>query len=160
MKKFITSDDKLLNDLSNQLISLAKKENYNSVTTANFILKFVQQNIEYVPDNISKGPDEYWRYPIETLVEKQGDCEDTSALFGSIMDALNYDVVLLLYFWEEGDTKLGHLAVGIYLEGDHGSYVRDNTGKKYYYCETTTITYNIGQLPPDIEGEPDRIIHI
>jgi len=163
MAKFVTSEDEVIKDLSEKLLNLAKNENYNSVTTANFILRFVQGNIEYVFDNISKGCNEYWRFPVETLVEKKGDCEDTSVLFASIMDYLDYDMALLLYFWKEEGVKLGHLAVGIHLDGNHGSYVIDNTGKKYFYCETTTTSFAVGQLPqdpPEINGKPDKIIHI
>jgi len=156
----VTSDDEVINDLADKLLSLAKSENYNSVTTVNFILRFVQKNIKYIIDDESKGTDEYWRFPVETLVEQEGDCEDTSLLFAAIMDALGYDTVLLLYNVEQEGKKLGHLAVGIHLEGNHGSYVEDNTGKRYYYCETTTASFVVGQLPSNIEGEPERIIYI
>jgi hypothetical protein len=163
MRKYVTSDDEIIKEISNKLSDLAEKENYNSAKTVNFILRFVQENIKYVYDNVSKGPKEYWRFPIETLVDKQGDCEDTSVLFASIMDVLNYDVVLLLYSWKENGQKLGHLAVGIHLEGNHGSYIQDENGKKYYFCETTTVSYVVGQLPPtppEIHDDPERIIHI
>lgn len=160
MLKFVTSDDKIISNLSDNLLSISGNENYDSVTTINFILRFVQENVEYIYDNISKGVAEYWRYPIETLVEKKGDCEDSSVLFASILDNLNYDVALLFYTWSEGDQNFGHLAVGIHLDGDHGSYVEDNTGKRYYYCETTSSQFVIGQLPPEIKDKPDKIINI
>ncbi|GAF98968.1 unnamed protein product, partial [marine sediment metagenome] len=99
----------------------------------------------------------------ESLVDKQGDCEDSSVLFASLLDALGYDVVLLLYYWKVDGKKLGHMAVGVHLDGDHGSFIRDETGKKYFYCETTTISYVVGKLPPkppEIHGDPNKIIHI
>ena len=160
MVNFVTSNDDVIKRFSNKLKTFSDSKGYNSVTTANFILKFVQQTVTYTHDNSSKGRLEYWRFPVETLVEKAGDCEDTSVLFASIMDALDYDVVLLLYSWEEENTKYGHLAVGVHLDGDHGSYVTDNTGKKYFYCETTTSSFNIGKIPSNIEGNPEKIIHI
>ena len=160
MLKFVTSDDKVVVDLSDKLLSISKNENYDSVNTINFILRFVQENIEYIYDNISKNVAEYWRYPVETLVEKKGDCEDSSVLFASILDSLNYDVALLFYTWPEGNQNFGHLAVGIHLDGDHGSYIEDNAGKRYFYCETTSSQYVIGQLPPEIKDKPDKIIYI
>jgi predicted transglutaminase-like cysteine proteinase len=160
MIKFVTSSDLIINDLSDKLLSLAENENYDSVNTINFILRFVQENIEYVLDNSSKGVVEYWRYPVETLVEKKGDCEDSSVLFASIMDSLNYDVALIFYTWTEANQNIGHLAVGIHLDGDCGSYVEDNTGKKYFYCETTTSSYVIGKLPPELKDKSYKIIQI
>ena len=76
------------------------------------------------------------------------------------MDELNYDVALLYYTWEEDDNPVGHLAIGIHLDGDHGSYVEDDNGKRYYYCETTTPLYIVGQLPEDMEGKTGKIVHI
>ncbi len=157
MAAFVTSNEKVVIDFANGLKSLADSRRYNTITTANFILRFVQVNVEYTLDNESQGCIEYWKFPVETLVDKNGDCEDSVILFASIMDALGYDVVLLFYRLE--DKNSGHLAAGIYLDGDHGEYVEDN-GKKYYYCETTTSQFNIGQLPPEIKGQPKRIIHV
>ena len=162
IRKYVTSKDEIVKEISNTLFNLAKKENFNTVETVNFILAFVQRSIVYTYDNVSKGTSEYWRFPVESLVDRQGDCEDTSVLFASIMKCLDYDVVLLLYTWEENNQNQGHLAVGVNLDGFHGSYVEYN-GKKYFYCETTTISYVVGKLPPsppEINEDPDKIIHV
>ena len=161
MARFVTSDEKVIRDLAIELKILANSERYNSIETINFILSFVQKNVNYVGDNVTKGQDEYWRFPVETLVEKQGDCEDSSVLFASIMDMLGYDVALLFYTWEKDDELIGHLAVGIHLLGDYGHYEKDDDGKKYFYCETATNTfYELGRLPPEIKVDPEDIIHI
>jgi len=157
MAAFVTSNEKVIIDLANELKALAGSASYNTVTTANFILRFVQVNVLYILDNESQGSIEHWKFPVETLVDKNGDCEDSAVLFASIMDALGYDVVLLFYKFE--DKNSGHLAVGIHLQGNHGECVEDN-GKKYFYCETTTSQFVIGQLPLEIEGQPKKIIHI
>jgi hypothetical protein len=154
---FVTSNEKVIVDFANELKTLADSKRFNTFTTANFILRFVQVNVEYILDNESHGCIEYWKFPVETLVDKKGDCEDSAILYASIMDALGFDVVLLFYKLE--DKNSGHLAVGIHLQGDHGAYVEDD-GKKYFYCETTTSQFNIGQLPDEIDGEPKKIIHI
>ena len=157
MAAFVTSNEKVIIDYANELKSLADSKKYDATTTANFILRFVQVNVLYILDNESYGYPEYWKFPVETLVDKNGDCEDSSVLYASIMNALGYDVVLLFYKFE--DKNSGHLAVGINLQGNHGEYVEDNR-KEYYYCETTTSQFVIGQLPPEIEGKPQKIIHI
>jgi hypothetical protein len=160
MAAFVTTDEKVIRDIANELLSLASSQNYNDITTANFILRFVQSNIVYNLDDKTKGCQEYWRFPVETLVDKQGDCEDTSVLYAALMDALDYDMTLLFYSWTEDGEKVGHLAVGIKLKGNHGSYVEDSSGTRYYYCETTTTVYTIGQIPKDIKTEPKMIIPI
>jgi hypothetical protein len=156
MRKFVTSDDEIIQNIANQLKEFAEDEKYNDSATGNFILRFVQTIIRYNLDNKTHGCTEYWSFPVETLVDKQGDCEDTSVLFASIMDALKYETILLFYILDE---DYGHLAVGIHLYETLGEFVTYG-GNKYYYCETTTQGYNIGRLPPDIEGEPDKIISI
>ena len=94
---------------------------------------------------------------METLVDKKGDCEDSSVLFASVMKALDFDAVLFFYIIDE---QLGHLSVGIHLNGNpEGEYVIFE-GKRYYYCETTSVAYDVGEIPSDIIGKPDRIISL
>jgi hypothetical protein len=157
MAAFVTSNEKVIVDLAHELRNLAETRRFNAYNTANFILRFVQENVEYSLDNETQGCVEYWKFPVETLVDKIGDCEDSAILYASVMDALGYDVALLFYKLKEKNS--GHLAVGINLDGEHGEYVEDD-GKKYYYCETTTTQFNIGQLPPEIKDQPKKIIHI
>jgi len=156
MKSFVTSNDEVIQSVADKLKDFAEDEKYNDSTTVNFILRFIQTVIRYNLDNVTHGCTEYWSFPVETLVDKKGDCEDTSVLFASIMDALKYETSLLFYILDE---DFGHLAVGLHLNENLGDYVTYG-GKRYYYCETTTPGYIIGKLPPDIKGEPDRIIPI
>jgi len=157
MVNFVTSDDRVVQDVASKLKSFAEGENYSQVDTINFILRFVQKNVIYASDNSTKGQVEYWRYPVETLVDKKGDCEDSSVLFASIMDALGYDTALLFYVLED---DIGHLAVGIHIDGDYGEYVEDKGGKRYYYCETTNSVYGLGEIPPDMSDTPDKVIPV
>lgn len=161
MKKFVTSNEDVIKNLSDNLETLSEKEKFNSLDKANLILKFVQ-NIDYAYDNNTKGCIEYWRFPVETLVDKKGDCEDTSVLYASILDALGYDTVLLYYSWEQDDKIIGHIAVGVNLDDAKGSYVIDKNGVKYYYCETTN-KFDVGEMPDSpsfIKEGPHRIIYI
>jgi len=157
MVNFVTSDDRMVQDVANKLKSFSEGKNYSQVDIINFILRFVQKNVIYASDNITKGQVEYWKYPVETLVDKKGDCEDSSVLFASIMDALGYDTALLFYVLE-GD--IGHLAVGVHIDGNHGEYIQNNDGKKYYYCETTNSIYGLGEIPPDMSDTPDQVIPV
>ena len=104
---------------------------------AEFILSFVG-NIEYVldPDDGLDHP----KHPIETLWEKEGDCEDSSALYASIMESLGYDTVLVLLEAqiEIGEDWIGHAMVGIYIPNHSGDYfILDGDPRPYYDAETT-----------------------
>jgi predicted transglutaminase-like cysteine proteinase len=163
MVSFVTSNEEVIENIAEELSSIAHDQGYDEYTTANFILQFVQENIDYELDNETKGCTEYWRYPVETLVEKKGDCEDSSVLYAAIMNNLGYDVVILFYTWIENDETVGHLAIGIKLEGDHGSFIEDKNSEKYYYCETTTKAFNVGEIPENPEellDGPSKIIHV
>jgi len=161
-KHFVTSNEPVVEDISDKLEKISNEKSFNSYEEANFILKFVQKNVEYASDNDTKNQIEYWKFPVETLVEQTGDCEDTSILYASILDDLGYDTVLLYYKWEENGKKLGHLSVGVNLQGDYGEYILEDE-KKYYYCETTNDISNVGEIPddpPNIKDGPAYIIHI
>ena len=131
-------DDEYINILSTKIKQAAESEGYDEFQTVEFATAFVQ-NLEYTNDSVTSAYDEYPRYPIETLYNKGGDCEDTSILLASILRSMGYSVVLI----ELSD----HCAVGV-LGGDslHGTYW-EYGGGKYYYIETTNSGWGIGELP-------------
>lgn len=106
----------------------------------NLAMTFVQ-SFPYEYDNDSKGEDEYVRYPIETLVDGCGDCEDKVALLAAILYELGIDFVLL--------ALPEHLALAVHCEGVRTERYISYRNKKYYYVETTMEGWEIGQVPPD-----------
>ena len=122
---------------------MAVSEGFTELETANFILSFVQ-TIDYKVDNYTnyQGIQEYPKYPVEMLWDGQGDCEDSAALYASLMEALGYDTVLLLFL---GDIE-GHAAIGISVPGASGMSYRYD-GVDYYYAETTGTGPSIGFDP-------------
>jgi predicted transglutaminase-like cysteine proteinase len=157
MADFVTTDDSVIESIADSLEDLAQNQGFNKVETVNFVMSFVQQNIQYVEDNASKGYNEYWRYPVETLVDEIGDCEDTSVLFASIIENMDYDAVLLFYIVDE---DIGHLATGVsgvdIQDGDSERY----DDASYYYCETTSVGFRIGEKPKDIPEKAEKIIPV
>ena len=148
---FVTSDDSVVVEIANKLYNLANGEGYDYYDTVNFVLRFVQ-SLEYTYDNVTTPSNEYWRFSVETLVDETGDCEDTSILFASIMEAMGYDAVLV--------DLPGHIAVGILgSEGYPGSYYNYG-GQRYYYCETTGEGYTMGQIPSNYQGQSATIIQV
>ncbi len=84
------------------------------------LITFVQQ-IEYC-DEHADNP----KFPIETFVEKCGDCDDKSRLLAGLLEREGFEVVLLLF------SEEAHMAVGL------KSPPLDYRGTGYSYVETTS----------------------
>ena len=134
-------DDDYLGTIVREFNDIALEEGYTEEEKINLIITFVQ-SLPYTSDSVTTAFDEYPRYPIETLVEYGGDCEDTSILTAAFLDALYYDVVLV--------NPPEHMAVGIGIDA-YGTYW-ELDGEKYFYLETTGEGWGIGEMPPEYEG--------
>jgi len=141
LQYFITPNDTYLKRLSHALENISKENGWDALTEANFILTFVQ-NIPYVSDYPSTGFMDYYKFPLETLVEGGGDCEDKSILLATILTILGYDAILFAMQIEYKGIY-GHVAVGLNVEeksGPFSIYLNDYysyDGKDYYYMEST-----------------------
>ena len=133
----ITTQDYKMRSIADSLREAASEEGYGSYDEVSFILAFVQC-LPYTSDSVTTGHDNYPRFPIETLVDGGGDCEDTSILFVTIMRILDYGAILI--------APPNHLAVGVLGSNIRGTYYKYN-GEKYYYCETTGNDWKIGDVP-------------
>jgi len=130
-------DDEAIGSLVNLIERVAETEGFDEFEKLEFAITFVQ-SLPYTVDSATTSYDEYPRYPIETLVDGGGDCEDTSILLASLVDAMGIMCVLFIHS--------NHCAVGVGAEGVAGTcYVHE--GVKYYYVETTNSGWAIGQIP-------------
>jgi len=120
---------------------------------ANGILMIVHQ-IPYV----ESGPQ---KYPIETIVENEGDCDLFSFVAASIMMAGGLDVVLLLY------EAQSHMNVGVHLSQEPEDarfpvHYYSYEGKLYYVAECTGDDWRngwrVGECPDMLKGASARII--
>ena len=141
-------DDNVLTILASKLENVASERSFSSYKTVEFVSNFIQ-SLPYTVDNVTTPYDEYPRYPIETLVDYGGDCEDTSILLASILYAMRYETVLIQFPHHMGVGVLGG-------EGTTGSYYNYN-GEKYFYIETTGIGWGIGVLPEQYHGTKARV---
>jgi hypothetical protein len=148
-----TTQDQYVRMLSNKLNESATQMGYGSFDKVSFVLAFVQ-SLPYTSDNVTQGYNEYPRFPIETLVDDGGDCEDTSVLFATLTLIMGFGTV---YF-----NPPNHYAVGILGSGLRGTYWEHPQGsnKTYYYCETTGNNFKIGQLPLEFTGTSAYIYDI
>ena len=137
-------DDAYINSLADKITQLAKQEGFSDLQKVSLTAAFVQK-LPYTSDLLTTGYDEYPRYPIETLVDNGGDCEDTAILMASLLRAMGYGVVLLIFPGTPGNP--GHCAVGVLGgQGIYGTFW-EYKGGKYYYLETTNTGWPIGQVP-------------
>ena len=136
-------DDIYIEHLVEKIQKAAQEAEFTEYEVVEFAASFVQ-SLPYTADSITTPYDEYPRYPIETIVDKGGDCEDTSILLASIIDKMGYGVVLIEF--------PEHCAVGVKGgENVYGTYW-EYEGSKYYYIETTGEGWGIGQLPEEYEN--------
>lgn len=138
------SDDEYIRSLTDEIEQIARQERFSDLQKAEFVIAFVQ-HLPYTVDSVTTPYDEYPRYPVETLVDYGGDCEDTSILLASLLNSLSYEVVLIIF--PETSAMVGHIGVGIlYSEGIVGAYFEVD-GQRYYYIETTNPGWRIGNIP-------------
>ncbi|MCS6859621.1 MAG: hypothetical protein NZT92_04790 [Abditibacteriales bacterium] len=113
------------------------------------VLAFVQ-SLPYHLDEETMGRAEYFRYPIETLADGTGDCEDTSILAAALLRTLQHDVVLLLVRPQAGEA--GHVAIGVAVRGFPTQQREGLVKQQYLYCETTAEGWHVGEVPDQYRG--------
>lgn len=134
----------IISDIVAVIRDVADDLSYSDAAVAREVAKFVQDAIEYQYDSDTTGEDEYPRYPIETLYERQGDCEDTSILMAALLKELGYEVGFL--------HIPGHVAVALRTADnyDGGAYYEIN-GHRYLFIESTGSGWNIGDIPEEFQ---------
>ena len=123
--------------------ALAEEFSRNAITELdriNLALSFVQ-SLPYAYDSATKGIDEYVRYPIETLVDGCGDCEDKVALLTALLYEMDVDFVLLIL--------PEHMALGVHCDEVEAERYLLFREKRYCYMETSMPNWKIGQIPED-----------
>lgn len=141
-------DKYIIDSIVSEFEEYGKKNNQTEREIIEHMMSFVQ-NLKYTTDKRGTGWNEYPKYPVETLVEQEGDCEDTSILMADLLRRYGYGTKLISATSEmtDGDTG-GHMAVGI--KGDEdvwGTYYTDSKGDRYYFIETTSSGTGIGEAP-------------
>jgi hypothetical protein len=128
--------------LAHKLLGMGKP--YGTLEEVAFVLSFVQQAIKY---ELEEG--EHPRYPLESLADGIGDCEDYTILGAALLKLMGYDVAILFL--------PGHAALGVAgAEGILGN-ATPYRESLYYYCEMTGKGWEFGQLP---DGYQDAKIEV
>ena len=136
--------------IAEDIKNMSADMNYSEYETVREIINFVQ-NIEYVYD----GDDDFgeWpKYPIETIFDKGGDCEDTSILLAGILRELGYGLAFIQFD--------DHVALGILGDDKMTGTYYNYEGNNYFYIETTNVGWGIGDIPEEYDGREAIIIPI
>jgi hypothetical protein len=130
------NQEQFYNDLIHNLRSNRVQHQLSDDEYLELITVFIQ-SIPY--ETKSDSPP---KFPIETYVDKSGDCDDKSLLLAGLLSREGYNVSLLSF------TPESHMAVGVVCPG--GEYKQ--TG--YTFVETTNLSF--AGIPTDtlIEGVP------
>jgi len=145
--EYVTSDDPFIKAIAKILKDAANRENYHLTS---FIVSFIQ-GLPYVEDYYTTF-DEYPKYPIETFIERNGDCEDTSYLFASLIQATGLGATLVEFH--------NHMGVGVNTVHSQSGYYYPIGDSWYYYYETTGEGWKVGQLPNDYLHESAKITRV
>ncbi len=139
-------DDESLQPLYDAILTemrkVKSKLSLDSDSYAELIITYAQ-SMPYSTNMARSEP----KFPIETVYEGHGDCDDKSLLAAALLSIEGYDVALMLFDAEE------HMALGIKLPPEKAYLSYEGTG--YAYVETTLGHY-AGW--PDIELNDDTKI--
>ncbi len=140
-----SEDHPFIRGFANALQLEAREHGLNSWETIGFVTAFVQQ-LPYV-----KEAGEYPKFPVETLADRGGDCEDSSILLATLLDRMGYDMLLV--------NPPGHMAVALACKNCTGpAYEKD--GRKYYYIETTGKGFEVGEIPKEYKTSKDKLFRL
>ncbi|WNY23148.1 hypothetical protein MmiHf6_04510 [Methanimicrococcus hongohii] len=144
-------DREILNSMIDGFKQQGNQYGFSKEQNVMNIIAFVQ-SLPYTSDSVTTGYDNYPRYPIETLIDGGGDCEDTAILAAALLTELGYGTILI--------SPPNHMALGIMgSENITGTYYEHN-GSRYYYMETTATGWDLGELPGDYVGKTVKLYPI
>lgn len=139
------NDRQFVHTLINKLKDASEFKSYAARNDYRNVVAFVQ-SITYQGDTSN-----YWKYPLETLADGNGDCEDKAILTAALLKEMGYDVAIIIL--------PEHVAVAVTCETCNGYYYPIN-GKRYYYLETTGEGFSPGTMDAKFQTAKATIIPV
>lgn len=133
--------------VASNFLAISQEQGFSTFQEISNILAFVQA-IPFKSDQETKGK-KYLRFPLETLYEKKGDADCKAILFAAILKCIGYEVLVL-----EGSQTIAIAVAG--AQGVPGRFF-DYQGRRYYYCETSSTGWKIGEIPPDLSEDQFKV---
>lgn len=123
---------------------------FDSIQEAENIIRMVR-SVPYVQDHEQAGDQP--KYPIQTLHDLAGDCEDHAILAASLLWQLGHPVALA-YLELDGRA---HMALAYATESFSGTFcLTGDDGKSYAYVETVPSSMEMGEIPEEFLREMKR----
>ena len=141
-------DRGILREILRQFNRSGETRRYSRTDTVLNIISFVR-SLPYTPDNVSTGYDEYPKFPVETLVDQGGDCEDTSILAAAMLTEMDVPAVLISF--------PGHMAIGLAWDEPLTFPRFRYQGSDYSYVDLTVQGGDVGEIPPRFRDQPATI---
>lgn len=112
------------------------------------------RSIRYEFDQVTRNMPDWANFPVETVYDEQGDCEDHAILAAAILHVLGHKVGLI---WLEFSDN-AHLALGYVTEQLHGPFTVSHEGTRYAYVETVPASPDerIGHISQQFLSELKR----
>ena len=120
LKPFTTPEDTVIQDLADSIKDVFPDDPYRQIDLA---MKFTQditaRFYEHDPSDIGS---DYPKYPLETIGDNSGDCEDGTILLSSLLSAMGYESMLMIVGVMSGDTcpptwHIDHAYPAVYYPG-------------------------------------------
>jgi transglutaminase-like putative cysteine protease len=139
---------RIVNDLLEKYTDKGASEYKRFSVIASFV-----HNIPYKYDSELYGTENYGAYPVETLYNNAGDCEDHAILMAAMLRELGYKCALVYYaipvkeaekiYWLNESAKTGELTAHmlVAVQDKYGIFSGDYfdiDGEKYYLFETVS----------------------
>jgi hypothetical protein len=151
-------DDDYLDRVTSELERVSQEAGFSYLEEVELTAACVQ-SLPYTTDSVTTPYDEYPRYPIETLVDEGGDCEDTSILLASLLQGMGHHVIIIVFPPQAG-AEGGHCGVGISGGGGvTGSYIEYH-GERYFYLESTNVGWTVGEMPEEYQAARAQILEL
>lgn len=156
LQKNPESENEIIDKIVEACKSIMTEHNLPFYEIFNLVTNFCQYQVDYKLDSECQelaGAKEYVRFAIESLKDKQGDCDCYSALAYKILKRLNVQPDDIKYAYSFGDTTVTSKHTFLLIR-KNGSIPFPNSiasasvpqlgGNEYVFCECTIRPWKIG----------------
>ncbi len=162
------SDERIaLEQVIHSAVGLCVKYSLADFELYDLILQFCQDEsiVKYVTDDKSDkigNIGEYFRFPLETLYDREGDCDCKSVLAYKMFELLNASPRLAIVKFGK-DSQYDHAAVVLDKVSNAqvkipSTYRTYDDNFKYVYCEVTSKGYHPGDIPDEVDIKSVQLI--
>ena len=162
-----TRSNSVIRDIANKLVKIT--DGYCEIDVLNCILKMCQ-SVSYAYDSkgdfYADGALDYWNFPVETLWDMKGDCEDHAFLFAAVTRELGYHVACSYITTDAGGHMAAYIAseeldkifadYTVQTDGYGQSYYSYGTVADYHFFKESGRMYYYAESTPDLVDNPGK----